>query len=102
MWVHAEVIDSDNLITTAKGNVMPELHQLTATQLIDGYRAKTFSPYELADALVKHVARWEPHINALYAYQPDGFMQAAEASTQRWAKGKPSGALMVSRSPLKS
>lgn len=72
---------------------MPELHQLTATQLIDGYRAKTFSPYELADALVKHVARWEPHINALYASQPDGFMQAAEASTQRWAKGEPSGAL---------
>ncbi|BBI52502.1 hypothetical protein HORIV_49230 [Vreelandella olivaria] len=102
MWVHAEVIESDSLITTAKGNAMPELHQLTATQLIDGYRAKMFSPYELADALVKHVARWEPHINALYAYQPENFMQAAEASTQRWAKASQAALWMVSRSPLKS
>ncbi|TVP46176.1 MAG: amidase [Halomonas sp.] len=72
---------------------MPELHQLTATQLLDGYRAHAFSPSELARVLIEHVGAWEPHINALYAYQPDVFMKAAEASTQRWAKGQPGGAL---------
>lgn len=72
---------------------MPELHQLTATQLLNGYHAKTVSPLEVANALIKHVSKWEPHVNALYAYQPDAFIQAAEASTQRWAKGEPSGAL---------
>lgn len=72
---------------------MPELHQLTAIQLLNGYRTKTFSPLEVANALVKHVSQWEPHVNALYAYRPDAFIEAAEASTQRWAKGKPSGVL---------
>ncbi|MDQ7728619.1 amidase [Halomonas sp. SpR8] len=72
---------------------MPELHQLTATQLLDGYRLKSFSPKEVAAALVEHIAMWEPHINALYAYQSDAFIKAAEASTQRWARGQPSGAL---------
>lgn len=72
---------------------MPELHQLTATQLLEGYRAHTFSPSEVAGALVEHVNKWEPHINALYAYQSDAFIKAAEASTQRWAKNQPSGTL---------
>ncbi|MGO3005085.1 MAG: amidase family protein, partial [Halomonas sp.] len=72
---------------------MPELHQLTATQLLDGYRARSFSPSDVAGALVEHIATWEPHINALYAYQPDAFIRAAKASTQRWAKGQPSGYL---------
>lgn len=72
---------------------MAELHQLTATQLIDGYRAHTFSPSEVACALVEHIDAWEPHINALYAYKPGTFIKAAEASTQRWAQGQPSGAL---------
>ncbi|MCC5900952.1 MAG: amidase [Halomonas sp.] len=72
---------------------MPELHQLTATQLLDGYRAHTFSPSDVASALVEHIGKWEPHINALYAYQPEAFIQAAETSTQRWVKGEPSGAL---------
>jgi len=92
-WVHAELIDDISLMTTAKGNVMPGLHQLTATQLIDGYRAQRFSPSEVASALLEQVDAWEPHINALYAYQPDAFIKAAEASTQRWAKGQTSGAL---------
>ncbi|MBR9905901.1 MAG: amidase, partial [Gammaproteobacteria bacterium] len=72
---------------------MPELYQLTATQLLAGYRTHTFSPSEVAGALVEHINSWEPHINALYAYQPDAFIKAAEASTQRWAKGEPSGGL---------
>ncbi|MDK2749315.1 amidase [Halomonas sp. 141] len=72
---------------------MLELHQLTATQLLEGYRAHTFSPKDVASALVAHIAQWEPSINALYGYQPEVFIKAAEASTQRWAKGKPSGAL---------
>lgn len=93
VWVHADLINNVSLITLAKGNVMPELHQLTAIQLIDGYRAYKFSPSEVASALVEHINAWEPHINALYAYQSDAFIKAAEASTQRWAKGQPSGAL---------
>lgn len=72
---------------------MPELYQLTATQLLDGYRAQRFSPSDVAEVVVEHIAKWEPRINALYAYQPDTFLTAAKASTQRWMKGTPSSLL---------
>ncbi|WP_249978568.1 amidase [Vreelandella olivaria] len=72
---------------------MPELHRLTATQLLAGYRAKTFSPRDVASALMEHISQWEPRINALYAYQPEAFLAAAEVSAQRWAKGEPRSAL---------
>jgi len=46
----------------------------------------------LEDVLT-HVAAWEPHIKALYAYDPDGARMVAAASTERWNKGEPMGAL---------
>jgi aspartyl-tRNA(Asn)/glutamyl-tRNA(Gln) amidotransferase subunit A len=46
----------------------------------------------LEDVLT-HVAAWEPHIKALYAYDPDGARAAAAASSERWNKGEPAGAL---------
>jgi aspartyl-tRNA(Asn)/glutamyl-tRNA(Gln) amidotransferase subunit A len=36
---------------------------------------------------------WEPHIKALYAFDPDGARTVAKASTERWQKGEPTGAL---------
>ena len=72
---------------------MSDLHQLTATQLLEGYRTRAFLPLEVAEALVSHIAQWEPHINALYAYDPETLLAEAKASTQRWAKGQPSGDL---------
>ncbi|UYF98934.1 MULTISPECIES: amidase [unclassified Halomonas] len=72
---------------------MFELHQLTATQLLDGYRNKAFSPDEVAKDLVAHIERHEGQINALYAYSPERFLDAAKASTARWSKGESLGAL---------
>ena len=43
--------------------------------------------------MLSHVARWEPHIKALYAFDPDGARKAARASTERWDKGEPTGTL---------
>tara|TARA_R110001606_G_scaffold324743_1_gene471496 strand:- start:568 stop:1983 length:1416 start_codon:yes stop_codon:yes gene_type:complete len=72
---------------------MPELHQLTATQLLEGYRTQAFSPLDVAETLISHIDQWEPHINALYTYRPESLLETAEASTRRWAKGEPGGAL---------
>ncbi len=47
------------------------LHDLSAVELLAGYAAKTFSPSEVMDDVLGHVARWEPHIQALYAFDPD-------------------------------
>jgi aspartyl-tRNA(Asn)/glutamyl-tRNA(Gln) amidotransferase subunit A len=69
------------------------LHDLSAVDMIAGFRARQFSPSEVLDDLLAHVALWEPHIKALYAFNPDGARAAAKASTERWQKGEPMGPL---------
>src|SRR5271168_2059019 len=69
------------------------LHDLSAVDMIAGFRARQFSPSEVLDDLLAHVALWEPHIKALYAFDPDGARAAAKASTERWQNGVPSGTL---------
>src|SRR6478752_410391 len=69
------------------------LHDLSATDLIAGYRAKQFSPSEVLEEVIEHVAAWEPHIKALYLYDPDSARAAAKASTDRWQRGEPAGTL---------
>ena len=69
------------------------LHDLSAVDLIAGYRAKQFSPSEVLEDVLAHVAAWEPHLKALYAFDPDSAREAAKASTARWSGGEPSGAL---------
>src|SRR6476469_1464637 len=69
------------------------LHDLSATDLIAGYRAKQFSPSEVLEEVIEHVAAWEPHVKALYLYDPDSARAAAKASTDRWQRGEPAGTL---------
>src|SRR4051812_21392977 len=69
------------------------LHDLSAVDLIAGFRAKQFSPSEVLEDLLAHVALWEPHIKALYAFDPDGARATAKASSERWQRGEPAGAL---------
>jgi aspartyl-tRNA(Asn)/glutamyl-tRNA(Gln) amidotransferase subunit A len=69
------------------------LHDLSAVDLIAGYRAQQFSPSEVLEDVLAHIAVWEPHIKALYAFDPDGARTVAKASTERWQKGEPTGPL---------
>ena len=69
------------------------LHDLSAVDLIAGFRARQFSPSEVLEDVLSHVAVWEPHIKALYAFDPDGARASAKASTERWQKDAPIGAL---------
>jgi aspartyl-tRNA(Asn)/glutamyl-tRNA(Gln) amidotransferase subunit A len=69
------------------------LHDLSAVDLIAGFRAKQFSPSEVLEDVLAHVAVWEPHIRALYAFDPDGARTVAKAATERWQNGAPMGAL---------
>src|SRR5215470_2532816 len=78
---------------TESQEAITSLHDLSATDLIAGYRAKQFSPSEVMEDLLAHVALWEPHIKALYLFDPDGARKAAKASTDRWQKGEPTHAL---------
>ena len=69
------------------------LHDLSAVDLIAGFRAKQFSPSEVLEDVLAHIAVWEPHIKALYAFDPEGARGVAKASTERWQKGEPTGVL---------
>jgi aspartyl-tRNA(Asn)/glutamyl-tRNA(Gln) amidotransferase subunit A len=69
------------------------LHDLSAVDLIAGFKARQFSPSEVIEDVLAHIAVWEPHIKALYAFDPDGARAAAKASTERWQKSEPMGAL---------
>jgi len=78
---------------TKKEDEVTSLHDLSAVDLIAGYRAKQFSPSEVLEEVLDHVAVWEPHIKALYLFDPEGARAVAKASTDRWNKGEPMGTL---------
>jgi aspartyl-tRNA(Asn)/glutamyl-tRNA(Gln) amidotransferase subunit A len=69
------------------------LHDLSAVDLIAGYRSRQFSPSEVLEDVLAHVAAWEPHIKALYLFDPDGARASAKTSTERWQKGEPTNPL---------
>jgi aspartyl-tRNA(Asn)/glutamyl-tRNA(Gln) amidotransferase subunit A len=77
----------------ASEEAVTPLHDLSAVDLIAGFRAKQFSPSEVLEDILAHVALWEPHIKALYAFDPDGARAVAKTSTERWQNGEPMGTL---------
>jgi aspartyl-tRNA(Asn)/glutamyl-tRNA(Gln) amidotransferase subunit A len=69
------------------------LHDRSAVDLIAGFSAGQFSPMEVLEDVLAHAAVWEPHIKALYAFDPESARAAARASTARWQKREPIGPL---------
>jgi aspartyl-tRNA(Asn)/glutamyl-tRNA(Gln) amidotransferase subunit A len=72
---------------------LTSLHDLSAVDLMAGFRARQFSPSEVLEDVLAHIALWEPHIKALYAFDPEGARATAKVSTERWHKGEPTGLL---------
>jgi aspartyl-tRNA(Asn)/glutamyl-tRNA(Gln) amidotransferase subunit A len=73
--------------------LLTSLHDLSAVDLIAGFRARQFSPSDVLEDLLSHIAAWEPHLKALYAFDPDGARACARASTARWQNDEPTGPL---------
>jgi Asp-tRNA(Asn)/Glu-tRNA(Gln) amidotransferase A subunit family amidase len=69
------------------------LAALGTRDLLAGYEALSFTPRDVIVALIEHVLATEPSLNALYAFDPDAALLAAEDSTQRWLHKKPCGPL---------
>ena len=72
---------------------MAALHELSAAELSALYRSGEVSPVEAARAVIAHIGRWEPHLKATYAFDPEGAMRQAAASEARWRRGEPLDAL---------
>jgi aspartyl-tRNA(Asn)/glutamyl-tRNA(Gln) amidotransferase subunit A len=77
----------------ATQEAVTSLHDLSAVDLIAGFKAKQFSPSEVLEDVLAHVAAWEPHIKALYLFDPGAARAVAKTSTERWQKGEATGAL---------
>jgi aspartyl-tRNA(Asn)/glutamyl-tRNA(Gln) amidotransferase subunit A len=69
------------------------LADLTARELLDGYRDRTLSPTEVLDSVLERMDADEPRLRATYAPDPGGARIAARESEKRWADGEPAGAL---------
>ena len=69
------------------------LHELSAPDLIAGYRQRQFSPVEVTRAVLGHIELWEQHLQALYLLRPELALQQARASEARWMRGAPLGPL---------
>jgi aspartyl-tRNA(Asn)/glutamyl-tRNA(Gln) amidotransferase subunit A len=78
---------------SASEDIVSALHDLSAVDLVAGFRARQFSPSEVLEDVLAHIAVWEPHIKALYAFDPEGARATARASTERWHRGEPMGLL---------
>ncbi|MGS0753835.1 amidase [Roseateles sp. GG27B] len=68
---------------------MTALHALSATELLLAYRSKALSPVEVLQAVLGQIERWEPQVQALYAFQPEAALAQARASEARWLCGEP-------------
>src|SRR5215468_1171678 len=69
------------------------VHDMTAADMLAGYKAKKLSPVEVVDVVIARIDAWEPRLKALYAPDFEGARKAAKVSEKRWQAGKPQGAL---------
>ncbi|NWB98996.1 amidase [Pseudomonas gingeri] len=70
-----------------------DLHDLPALKLLALFASRELSPLEYYDHLLAHIERWEPHLNALYAFDPQRVRDQAVAASERWSRGRPRGLL---------
>src|SRR3977135_779601 len=78
---------------SASKEVVTSLHDLSAVDLRAGVRSGQLSSREVLEDVLAHIAVWEPHIKALYAFDPGGARAVAKASTERWQKSETMGSL---------
>jgi aspartyl-tRNA(Asn)/glutamyl-tRNA(Gln) amidotransferase subunit A len=70
-----------------------DLTTLGAVELAALYRQRDVSPVDATQAVIERIARWEPQLQALYAYEPRAALAAARTSEARWREGAPLSAL---------
>jgi len=69
----------------------PDLTELTAVRIVEGYRKGEFSPEEVTRAALDRAERIQPEVNAFVRLLPEEALAQARESTQRWRRGAPKG-----------
>ncbi|MFZ2013859.1 MAG: amidase [Nocardioides sp.] len=69
---------------------MTDLHYLSATEVLDAFRARELSPVEVLDAVSARATATEPTVNCLLERDHEDLTAAAQAAADRYAgKGEP-------------
>ncbi len=68
---------------------MTELHAAGAAELLALYARGAVSPVDVAQAVLAHIERWEPRLQALYAFDPERVLAQARESEARWHRREP-------------
>ncbi|NEC25841.1 amidase [Streptomyces sp. SID8111] len=71
----------------------PELTDLTAVQLLDGYRGGEFGPVAATRAALARAEEIQPEVNAFVRLTAGEALEQAAASEERWRRGEPRGLL---------
>lgn len=72
---------------------MSDLADLSATELLAGYRRREFSPVEATSAVLARAEALNPKLNAFTLIDRDSAMASARQSEARWTAGSPAGRL---------
>ncbi|WOX09902.1 amidase [Streptomyces sp. N50] len=70
-----------------------ELTELTAVELLDGYRRREFSPVDATRATLERAEEIQPAVNAFVRLDAEGALARAAESAERWQRGEPAGLL---------
>ncbi|MET7573826.1 amidase [Streptomyces sp. NPDC005492] len=70
-----------------------ELTELTAVELLDGYRRREFSPVDATRATLDRAEEIQPVVNAFVRLDAEGALAQAAESAERWRRGEPAGLL---------
>lgn len=70
-----------------------QLTDLTAVQLLDGYRKGEFSPVEATEQALERARRIQPEVNAFVRLTEEDALARARESAERWRRGEPAGLL---------
>lgn len=70
---------------------MTSLADLSAVDLVARYKTRELSPVEVTKAVLARIAASEPHLNAMWAMDPEGALKTAAEAEARYAKGEPAG-----------
>jgi aspartyl-tRNA(Asn)/glutamyl-tRNA(Gln) amidotransferase subunit A len=68
-----------------------DLSMTSAADLVDGYRDRTISPVDAAQAALDAIERLDPAVNAFVLVDRDGALDASKDSEARWHAGEPLG-----------
>lgn len=66
---------------------------LSATELLAGYRHAALSPVEATEAVLRRIDQANPVVNAYCLLDPERALAAARESEARWSRGEPLGAV---------